>query len=145
MTKLLKQTICNETLSKPMEWSILSRNLKFDRHLNKAICVSACRRLTNRFCYGKRFLNVVVTQKSKYLFFNWGHCQRTLLVWKNFISNNFRPNKLFKLQQILHQQQRTFHIAYRHRSHIKVQMKCFFLFPNLKEQQKSGRSPFTVS
>ena len=28
---------------------------------------------------------------------------------------------------------------------IKVQMKCFFLFPNLKEQQKSGRSPFTVS
>ena len=27
----------------------------------------------------------------------------------------------------------------------KVQMKCFFLFPNLKEQQKSGRSPFTVS
>ena len=26
-----------------------------------------------------------------------------------------------------------------------VQMKCFFLFPNLKEQQKSGRSPFTVS
>ena len=30
-------------------------------------------------------------------------------------------------------------------SYIKVQMKCFFLFPNLKEQQKSGRSPFTVS
>ena len=28
---------------------------------------------------------------------------------------------------------------------IKVQTKCFFLFPNLKEQQKSGRSPFTVS
>ena len=28
---------------------------------------------------------------------------------------------------------------------IKVQMKCFFLFPNLKEQQKSGRLPFTVS
>ena len=28
---------------------------------------------------------------------------------------------------------------------LKVQMKCFFLFPNLKEQQKSGRSPFTVS
>ena len=28
---------------------------------------------------------------------------------------------------------------------IKVEMKCFFLFPNLKEQQKSGRSPFTVS
>ena len=28
---------------------------------------------------------------------------------------------------------------------VKVQMKCFFLFPNLKEQQKSGRSPFTVS
>ena len=28
---------------------------------------------------------------------------------------------------------------------IKVQMKCFFLFPNLKEQQKSGRSPFTIS
>ena len=28
---------------------------------------------------------------------------------------------------------------------IKVQMKCFFLLPNLKEQQKSGRSPFTVS
>ena len=27
----------------------------------------------------------------------------------------------------------------------KVQMKCFSLFPNLKEQQKSGRSPFTVS
>ena len=27
----------------------------------------------------------------------------------------------------------------------KVQMKCFFLFPNLKEQQKSGRLPFTVS
>ena len=27
----------------------------------------------------------------------------------------------------------------------KVQMKCFFLFPNLKEQQTSGRSPFTVS
>ena len=28
----------------------------------------------------------------------------------------------------------------------KVRMKCcFFLFPNLKEQQKSGRSPFTVS
>ena len=30
-------------------------------------------------------------------------------------------------------------------SSFKVQMKCFFLFPNLKEQQKSGRSPFTVS
>ena len=28
---------------------------------------------------------------------------------------------------------------------IKVQMKCFFLFPNLKQQQKSGSSPFTVS
>ena len=28
---------------------------------------------------------------------------------------------------------------------IKVQMKCFFLLLNLKEQQKSGRSPFTVS
>ena len=28
---------------------------------------------------------------------------------------------------------------------LKVQMKCFFLFPNLKEQQKSGRSPSTVS
>ena len=28
---------------------------------------------------------------------------------------------------------------------LKVQMKCFFLFPNLKEQQKSGRLPFTVS
>ena len=27
----------------------------------------------------------------------------------------------------------------------RVQMKCFFLFPNLKEQQKSGRLPFTVS
>ena len=27
----------------------------------------------------------------------------------------------------------------------EVQMKCFFLFPNLKEQQKSGRLPFTVS
>ena len=30
-------------------------------------------------------------------------------------------------------------------SKLKVQMKCFFLFPNLKEQLKSGRSPFTVS
>ena len=30
-------------------------------------------------------------------------------------------------------------------SDLKVQMKCFFLFPNLKEQQKSGRLPFTVS
>ena len=29
-------------------------------------------------------------------------------------------------------------------SFLKVQMKCFFLFPNLKEQQKSGRLPFTV-
>ena len=28
---------------------------------------------------------------------------------------------------------------------LKVQMKCFFLFPNLKEQQKSGRLPFTIS
>ena len=28
---------------------------------------------------------------------------------------------------------------------LKVQMKCFFLFSNLKEQQKSGRLPFTVS
>ena len=28
---------------------------------------------------------------------------------------------------------------------IKVQMKCFFLLPNFKEQQKSGRTPFTVS
>ena len=28
---------------------------------------------------------------------------------------------------------------------IKVQMKCIFLFPNLKEQQKSGRLPLTVS
>ena len=29
---------------------------------------------------------------------------------------------------------------------LKVQMKCFFIqLPNLKEQQKSGRSPFTVS
>ena len=27
----------------------------------------------------------------------------------------------------------------------KVQMNCFLLFPNLKEQQKSGRSPITVS
>ena len=26
----------------------------------------------------------------------------------------------------------------------KVQMKWFFLLPNLKEEQKSGRSPFTV-
>ena len=28
---------------------------------------------------------------------------------------------------------------------LKVQMKCFFLLLNLKEQQISGRSPFTVS
>ena len=28
---------------------------------------------------------------------------------------------------------------------VEVQMKCFFLLPNLKEQQKSGRLPFTVS
>ena len=28
---------------------------------------------------------------------------------------------------------------------VKVQMKCFSLLLNLKEQQKSGRSPFTVS
>ena len=28
---------------------------------------------------------------------------------------------------------------------LKVQIKCFFLFPNVEEQQKSGRSPFTVS
>ena len=28
---------------------------------------------------------------------------------------------------------------------LKVQMKCFFLLLNLKEQQKSRRSPFTVS
>ena len=27
---------------------------------------------------------------------------------------------------------------------LKVQMKGFFLFPNLEEQQISGRSPFTV-
>ena len=27
----------------------------------------------------------------------------------------------------------------------KVQMKCSFFMLNLKEQQKSGRSPFTVS
>ena len=27
---------------------------------------------------------------------------------------------------------------------LKVQMKCFLL-PNLKEQQKSGRSPFNIS
>ena len=27
----------------------------------------------------------------------------------------------------------------------KVQMKCFVLLLNLKEQEKSGRSPFTVS
>ena len=32
-----------------------------------------------------------------------------------------------------------------YRIFFKVQMKCFFLFPNLKEQQKSGRPPFTVS
>ena len=31
------------------------------------------------------------------------------------------------------------------RERVKVQMKCFCLFPNLKEQQKSVRSPFTVS
>ena len=28
---------------------------------------------------------------------------------------------------------------------VKVQMKCFFLLQNLKRQQKSGRTPFTVS
>ena len=28
---------------------------------------------------------------------------------------------------------------------LKVQMKCFFFIPEFKEQQKSGRSPFTVS
>ena len=27
----------------------------------------------------------------------------------------------------------------------KVQIKCFFLLPNFKEQQKLGRSPFTIS
>ena len=31
------------------------------------------------------------------------------------------------------------------KSHYKVKMKCFFLLLNLKEQQKSRRSPFTVS
>ena len=30
-------------------------------------------------------------------------------------------------------------------NHFKVQMKCLFLLLNLKEQQKSGRSLFTVS
>ena len=28
---------------------------------------------------------------------------------------------------------------------LKVQIKWFFLFPNLKQQQKSRRKPFTVS
>ena len=28
---------------------------------------------------------------------------------------------------------------------LKLQMKCFVLLLNLKEHQKSGRSPFTVS
>ena len=28
---------------------------------------------------------------------------------------------------------------------VKVQMKCFFLLPNLKEQQKSGRSFLNIS
>ena len=28
---------------------------------------------------------------------------------------------------------------------VKVQMKCFFLLLNLKEQLKSGRSPLTIS
>ena len=84
-----------------MKWTlitILSKNLKFDRHLNKAICVSAYRRMTNLFCRGKRFLNIKggeggggrdgdVIQESNYPFFKWRHCQRTLLVWKDFISN----------------------------------------------------------
>ena len=56
--------------------------------------MSAYRRLTNRFYYGKRFLNVGggggdggVIQESNYPFFKWRHCQRTLLIWKDFISN----------------------------------------------------------
>ena len=28
---------------------------------------------------------------------------------------------------------------------LKVQMKCFFIIAKFEEQQKSGRSPFTVS
>ena len=59
-------------------------------HLSKAICLSAYRRLTNRFCYGKCFFDVGgwgVIQESNYPFFKWKYYQRTLLVWKDFISN----------------------------------------------------------
>ena len=95
LMRWLHDPIYNETLPKSMKWTlitILSRNFKFDRHLSKAICMSANRRLTNRVCYGKRFLNVGgggggVIQESNYSFFKWRHCQRTLLVWKDFISN----------------------------------------------------------
>ena len=51
--------IYSETLPKSMKWTliaILSKSFKFDRHLSKAICVSAYQRLTNRFCHGKSFL-----------------------------------------------------------------------------------------
>ena len=84
-------------LPKSMKWTliaILSKNFKFDRHLSKAICLSAYRRLTNRFCHGKPFLERWgggggggVIQESNYPFFKWRHCQRTLSVWKDFISN----------------------------------------------------------
>ena len=55
---------------------------------------------------------------------------------KVFMKLNKRP--LFHdLLKILH--------FYWDTRYFKVQMKCFFLLLNLKEQQKSRRSPFTVS
>ena len=73
--------------------------------------MSAYRRLTNRFCYGKRFLNVgglggggrVLLKKAT-----------TLLVWEDFISNINSLN-LTNLAAAT-----TLQIAYRHHSHIKL-------------------------
>ena len=56
-------------------------------------------------------------------------------IWKTFWAVSIMPCLQWKLS----------HEVYVVSTLLKVQMKCFFLFPNLKEQQKSGRLPFTVS
>ena len=104
LMRWLHNPINNETLPKPIEWTlmtILSRNFKFDRHLSKVICMSAYPRLTNRFCYGQCFLNVAgggwgCYSRKQLSIFQVGTLPDNPVSVEEFYKwHKFRPNKLF--------------------------------------------------
>ena len=85
-----------------------------------------------------------VIQESNYPFLKWKHYQRTLLLWKDFISkinldqtNSLNCNKFSIGNNV--------QIAYRHRSHIKLWAYWFWQRLDFYASSTTTQQPVTIS